>query len=568
VEVSVGTPQLKAAIYARYSSEHQREASIEDQVRNCRRYAKEMKMAILEDQVYADHAVSGLTVADRAEFNKMLATAMGPDCPFNTILVDDTSRLSRDGLVPLQTIRRLRVRGISIVFVSQHLDGANEDTDFMVQIHSAMDNRYSKELGDKTRRDLEGRVLAGHHAGGRLYGYHTKAVEDVSRLDPHGKPKVTGYEIYITPEEAPTVRRIFESYLAGTSPRAIAAQLNAEGIPNSAAKGRKNRHAWSGSTIATMLDNPKYMGDWTWNKTRWVRDPDTGKKRPLPRPEREWVHFFNEHLAIIDKPTWEAVQARRKHLKTKYTHTRATQPQGKKGTLRGLKGQPGYGKYLLSGLLTCGVCGHAMIVADSPVRRLTCGAHRDKGSAVCPNGASIRMDFAEKAILDRVEAEVLTNEAMDRIVDKVLAKFAALPDLEPKRQGELLQRKRQLEGEVANLVAFVARGNDMEEVEQAIRQAKAQVKVIDQELDLQQARAQRKVNPPTRNEIKKALRSYRKLIRAEAPRANLALKALLGKIEMHPKGKGRAVSYVARCNIKLGEILLPSVSTYGSGERV
>ena len=67
---------------------------------------------------------------------------------------------------------------------------------------------------------------------------------------------------------------------------------------------------------------------------------------------------------------------------------------------------------------------------------------------------------------------------------------------------------------------------------------------------------------------KKALRSYRKLIRAEAPRANLALKALLGKIEMHPKGEGRAVSYTARCNLKLGEILLPSVSSYGSGDRI
>ena len=435
----MGAPKLGAAIYARYSSEHQREASIEDQVRNCRRYATDLKIEVLED---------------------------------------------------------------------------------------------------------------------------------LDRLDTHGKAKVTGYEIYITPEEAPTVRRIFESYLAGTSPRAIAAQLNKEGVPNSVAKGRKTRHGWSGSTIATMLDNPKYMGDWTWNKTRWVRDADTGKKRPLHRPEREWVPFFNEHLAIIDKPTWKAVQARRNHLCHKYTHTRATQPKGKKGTLRGLKGQPGYGKYLLSGLLTCGVCGHAMIVAGSPVRRLTCGAHRDKGSSVCPNGASIRMDLAEKAILDRLEAEVLTNEAMDRIVDKVVAKFKALPDLEPKRQEELLQRKRKLEGEVANLVAFVARGNDIEEVEQAIKQAKAQIKVIDQELDLQKARAQRKINPPTKAETKKALRSYRKLIRAEVPRANLALKALLGKVEMHPKGTGRAVSYVARCNLKLGEILLPSVSTYGSGERI
>ncbi|MBU1277292.1 MAG: hypothetical protein KJ720_18105 [Proteobacteria bacterium] len=78
------------------------------------------------------------------------------------------------------------------------------------------------------------------------------------------------------------------------------------------------------------------------------------------------------------------------------------------------------------------------------------------------------MDLAEKAILDRVEAEIFINEAMDRIVDRALAKFAALPDLEPQRQGERLQRKRQLEGEVANLVAFVARGNDMEEVEPAI----------------------------------------------------------------------------------------------------
>lgn len=68
--------------------------------------------------------------------------------------------------------------------------------------------------------------------------------------------------------------------------------------------------------------------------------------------------------------------------------------------------------------------------------------------------------------------------------------------------------------------------------------------------EVEQARGQRKVNPPTRAEIKKALRSYRELIRAEDPRANIALKALLGKIGMHPKGTGRAVSYAVRCNLK------------------
>ena len=148
---------------------------------------------------------------------------------------------------------------------------------------------YLKDLADKTRRGLRGRVEAGKSGGGNSYGY------DVVRgLGPNGQP-LTG-ERRIDALAAAIVRRIFEEYAAGVSPRAIAQQLNAESVPGPSGK------AWGPSTIhgnrqrgTGILNNELYIGKLVWNRLRYVtRKPEDGCPGSIRSPDglsRTWPAY-------------------------------------------------------------------------------------------------------------------------------------------------------------------------------------------------------------------------------------------------------------------------------------
>src|SRR5262249_42966544 len=89
-------PMKRCSIYARFSTQLQRAPSLDDQIRNCRRFAAQMGWQILDDHVYQDTALSGFGVEQRPAYQRLVATALAAVPPFTTILVDDLSRLSRD----------------------------------------------------------------------------------------------------------------------------------------------------------------------------------------------------------------------------------------------------------------------------------------------------------------------------------------------------------------------------------------------------------------------------------------------------------------------------------------
>ena len=87
--------RLRCAAYARYSSDRQSPASIEDQVRKCRQYAQRQNWEFLEAHVYSDEELSGAG-ADRPGWKRLLAVINRKPCPFDVLIVDDTSRLCRN----------------------------------------------------------------------------------------------------------------------------------------------------------------------------------------------------------------------------------------------------------------------------------------------------------------------------------------------------------------------------------------------------------------------------------------------------------------------------------------
>jgi DNA invertase Pin-like site-specific DNA recombinase len=98
---------MRCAIYARYSSDLQRESSIEDQIRKCREFAERRGWPVSEEHVCSDSAVSGATLGPRPALNELLALVSRKPRPFDRILIDDTSRLARNVADALKMVERL-----------------------------------------------------------------------------------------------------------------------------------------------------------------------------------------------------------------------------------------------------------------------------------------------------------------------------------------------------------------------------------------------------------------------------------------------------------------------------
>jgi site-specific DNA recombinase len=272
---------MRVAAYARFSSDSQREASIEDQLRNCRAYCA--KQGWPDPVVYSDSAISGAR-NDREAYLRMLREAVR----FDVLLVDDLSRFGRDKDEIGKTVKRLTFAGVRLVGVCDGVDTARKGHKVDVGLRGLMSEIYLDDLADKTHRGLSGRALAGASAGGLPYGY---------RVTTTGARE-------IDEAQAVVVRRIVAEYLAGQSPRAIARGLNRDGIPSPRGK------TWALSAIygdmrrgIGILANPIYVGRQVWNRSRWVKHPDTGRRVRQERPAAEWITTDQPELAIVDAAT-------------------------------------------------------------------------------------------------------------------------------------------------------------------------------------------------------------------------------------------------------------------------
>ena len=195
---------MKVAIYARYSSENQREASIEDQFRICREFAR--RKAGASQGEYSDHAISGATLM-RPGFQAMMAEALRGKV--DVVLAEALDRFSRDQEDTAGLFKRLTFAGVGIVTLAE-----GDITFLHIGLKGTMNAMFLKELADKTRRGLRGRVEA-------------RQVRRRPLLRLPDRPTfkdgvVSTGEREIVPREADIIRRIFREYVAGISPKQIA----------------------------------------------------------------------------------------------------------------------------------------------------------------------------------------------------------------------------------------------------------------------------------------------------------------------------------------------------------
>ena len=152
---------MKVAIYARYSSDNQRDASIADQMRVCRAFAERQGWTIAQE--YSDHAVSGATLL-RSGFQALMRDALNRR--FDVVLAESLDRFSRDQEDTAGLFKRLTFAGVNIVTLAE-----GDITHLHIGFKGTMNALFLKDLAEKTHRGLRGRVEDGKSAGGLCYGY-------------------------------------------------------------------------------------------------------------------------------------------------------------------------------------------------------------------------------------------------------------------------------------------------------------------------------------------------------------------------------------------------------------
>src|SRR5262249_48900091 len=318
---------MRAVIYARYSTDLQREASIEDQVRVCKVRIKHEGWHLVA--TYTDRAVSGASHL-RPDYQQLQDDARKGQ--FDIVIAEALDRLSRDQEHVAALYKRLSYSGVRIFTLA---DG--DVSELHVGLKGTMNALFLKDLAAKTHRGLRGRVEAGRSGGGNAYGYLV-----VREMDSRGEPVRGGRRV--DPEQAAVVIEVFRQYAAGVSPRAIAKKLNAERVPG------PRSTAWTASTIhgnrhcgTGLLNNEMYIGRLVWNRQRFVKDPESGRRRAKLNPAHEWLLTEVPELRIVDDALWHEVKARQA----------AFELNEHSAKIRNALNARHRARHLLSGLLRC-----------------------------------------------------------------------------------------------------------------------------------------------------------------------------------------------------------------------
>ena len=358
---------IRAALYARYSSDLQSAKSIEDQIDICRNHIQ--TQGWVESRIYRDLAISGGSMVTRPGVQELIRGAANRE--FDIVVAEALDRISRDQADTATIYKLLAFHNVQIITLSE-----GEVDSMHIGFKGVMNEMFLRDLAKKTKRGQAGVVKSGRSAGGHCYGY------DIVKADEAG--------IYqINEAQAEQVCRIMQLYVDGESPRTIAARLNAEKIE--APRGGE----WRASTINGqkhagngILNNELYIGRRIWNRRHKVTDPLTGKKRMRANPESEWVICDVPELRIVDDELWSAVK--RKQAQTTSKRGGAKRPNR-----------------LLSGLLECGACGGPMSIVSKD--RYGCSARKEKGT--CDNAKTIHARELEKRVMEGLKKSLLHPDA-------------------------------------------------------------------------------------------------------------------------------------------------------------
>ena len=352
--------RMNAAIYSRYSSTNQREASIEDQFRVCREYCESHNLTVVRE--YHDSAISGLT-DDRPDFQQMIQD--GEHHAFDVLVLYAVDRFSRNKYDAAIYKARLKKAGVQIVYVTSPI-GEGPESILVEGLLESLAQYYSENLSRSVKRGMQGNALRGIWGPGKV---------------PLGYLLAPDKSLAIDPATAPTVRFIFEQFAAGHSRPDIARALNAQEIKT------KRGRAFTGESLNSILKNRIYTGT------------------------RDYVGQLIENAAppIITASLFDAVQRRmetaykaRAHNKAKIEYLLTTK--------------------LYCGHCGSWMIGESGIMSGKRYTYYVCAGRKHLQSCECKKHGEPQQRL-ERIILDACRT-ALTDEHIIAIAEQAAAKFA------------------------------------------------------------------------------------------------------------------------------------------------
>ena len=292
--------------------------------------------------VYADEAKTG-TKDSREQFQQLLS-----DCKagkIDHILTKSISRMARNTVTLLETVRELKAMGITVYFEEQNIDTGTDDGEMMLSILASYAQEESLSASENQKWRVRQNFENGQPWRGFMLGYRYKDGQYI-----------------VVPEEAEIVRSIYADFLDGKGVTAIMKRLNNEGILT------QQGFPWHKSAITRVLKNYTYTGNLLL-QTKY-RENHLTKRTLVNHGQLPQYHATNTHEPIIDINTYNAVQLEMYRRAQKY---------GKQQTS---------GKYPFSGMITCAGCGkhyRRKVTAAGPV--WICSTYNTHGKAACPSKA-------------------------------------------------------------------------------------------------------------------------------------------------------------------------------------
>ena len=497
---------IQAVIYARYSTDMQSASSVEDQIRLCVERAAREGMSVM--QHYADHGISGASLM-RPGIQQLLQDALAGK--FQVVIAEALDRISRDQEDIAGVFKRLNFAGVQIVTLSEGVI-----SELHIGLKGTMNALFLKDLSDKTRRGLRGRVEAGKSGGGNSYGYDV-----VRKVNAAGEPERGDRKI--NEDQADIVRRIFNEYAAGTSPRVIAKTLNAERIEGPTGK------TWGPSTIhgnkdrgTGILNNELYVGRLLWNRLRYVKDPETGKRLSRLNPADQWVVQDVAHLRIIDDDLWQKVKARQ--------DATALGKHDKSNT-EGFwdRRRP---RFLLSGLIKCGCCGSTFVKISQ--QHFGCASARNKGT--CENKRTIRRDVLEAAVLNGLQLHLMDEELLGVFCEEYTRHLNALRMAESGNRAKDEARLAKIIRELDRMIDAICDGVPAERVKDRMIALEEERAEIEERLKAEPKEDKPLLHPSMSARYRKAVAELRTTLADQSAQHEAVeiLRSLIDRIVLHP----------------------------------
>lgn len=298
-----------AVLYARYSSDNQREESIDAQVDAISKYAKQRNFIIIDE--YIDRAKTA-TSDRRPNFQKLIKDSGKGQ--FSTVIVHKLDRFARNKYDSAIYKQKLKTNGVNLVSVTEQLDGSPESI-ILESVLEGMAEYYSQNLAREVRKGMFENAKKSLHTGGRPpLGY-----------------SVVDKKLVINEYEAEAVRLIFNRFIVGTSYTEIIAELNERGFKT------RNGQDFAKNSLYEILVNQKYAGVYVYNRASSATAKGQ-RNNHLAKSDKDVVKNIGGCPAIV---TPEIFQRASEIIKTNKR-------------LRG--GIAAREKYLLSGLVICGNC--------------------------------------------------------------------------------------------------------------------------------------------------------------------------------------------------------------------